>query len=163
MSDQLCRWGKAKKESVDLWASVGFKPRYWGPPEPWSHGALLWALWSMWCAPPIVLPPISNFVYQGNQAPSASQGKQKKLAPSKSSALTEPKKRKMAEVTSGSQPKAGSATALSCPINTSKRDPQTQAVQFQTAKRNKSFARLNRKAQLYQPTMKSGLPQPTLL
>jgi len=57
------------------------------------------------------------------------------------------------EVALVSQPKAGSAAALSQPIKASKRDLQMQAVQFQTAKRIESFARLNRKAHLYQAAM----------
>jgi len=67
----------------------------------------------MWGTPPRVPPPNFNYNYQGNQALSASQGKQKTPAPSKSSALPESKKRKVAEVPSGSQPKAGSAAATS--------------------------------------------------
>jgi len=107
----------------------------------------------MWGVPSMVPPLISNFVYQSDQAPSASQGKQKTPTPSKNSALTEPKKRKVAEVALVSQPKAGSATALSRLVKASKRDPLTQAVQFQTAEKIKSFVRLSRKVQLYQAAM----------
>ncbi len=67
----------------------------------------------MWGVPPMGPPPQVNYGYQGNQAFSASQGKQKIPAPSKKSAQPDSKKRKVAEVASGSQPKAGSATALS--------------------------------------------------
>jgi hypothetical protein len=59
----------------------------------------------------MVPPPIPNFVYQGNQAPSTSQGKQQTQPSSDSSALYEPKK--VAEVALASLPKAGSASASS--------------------------------------------------
>jgi hypothetical protein len=59
----------------------------------------------------------------------------------------------VAEVALVSQPKACSAKASSCPIKPGKPDPQTQAVQWQTAKRIESFAKLNQKAQLYQAAM----------
>jgi hypothetical protein len=101
----------------------------------------------------MVPPPNFNYGYQGNLAPSASQGKQKTPALSKNSALPESKKRKVAEVALGSQPKAGSATAVSQCTKVGKQNPQTQAVQLQAPKRVKSFARLSRKAQLYQAAM----------
>jgi hypothetical protein len=55
--------------------------------------------------PPMVPPPNYNYGQKGNQALSASQGKQKTPAPLKNSALSESKKRKVAEVASGSRPK----------------------------------------------------------
>jgi hypothetical protein len=63
-----------------------------------------------------------------------------------SSAPSESKKRKVAEVASESQPKAGSATALNRPKKAGKQDPPTQA-------RLTRMARLTRKAQLYQAAM----------
>ena len=77
----------------------------------------------MWGAPPMAPPPQVNYGYQGNQAFSASQGKQKTPAPSKKSAQPDSKKRKVAEVASGSQPKAGSATALSQSIKIGRLNP----------------------------------------
>ncbi len=73
--------------------------------------------------PPMVPPPNFNYNYQGNQALSASQGKQKTPAPSKNSAPSESKKRKVAEVASGSQPKAGSATVISQSAKVGKQNP----------------------------------------
>jgi hypothetical protein len=59
----------------------------------------------------------------------------------------------VAEVALVSQPKAGSATASSHPIKSGKQNPPRQAVPLQAAKRMESFAKLNRKAQLYQAAM----------
>jgi hypothetical protein len=67
--------------------------------------------------------PQVNYGYQGNQAFSASQGKQKTPAPSKKSVQPDSMKRKVAEVASGSQPKAGSATALSQSIKIGRLNP----------------------------------------
>jgi hypothetical protein len=67
----------------------------------------------MWGTPPMVPRPNFNYNYQGNQAPSASQGKQKTPVLLKNSAPPESKKRKVAEVALGSQPKVGSGTAVS--------------------------------------------------
>jgi len=80
-------------------------------------------------------------------------GQPKPSAPSKKSAPSDSKKRKVAEVASGSQPKAGSAKAVSLPIKVGKLSPQEQAVQLRAAKRTESFARLTRKAHLYQSAM----------
>jgi hypothetical protein len=44
-------------------------------------------------------------------------------------------------------------TASSCPNKSGKQNPPTQAVQLQAAKRIESFAKLTRKAQLYQAAM----------
>ncbi len=59
----------------------------------------------------------------------------------------------MAEVASGSQPKAGSANAIIPPVKVGKMSPQEQAVQLQGAKRTESFARLTQKAHLYESAM----------
>jgi len=59
----------------------------------------------------------------------------------------------VAEVALVSQPKAGSAKASGRPLKPGKPDPPTQQVQWQAAKRIESFAKLNRKAQLYQAAM----------
>ena len=107
----------------------------------------------VWGAPPMAPPPQVQYNYQGNQAISASQGQPKPSAPSKKSAPSDSKKRKVAEVASGSQPKAGSAKAVSLPIKVGKLSPQEQAVQLRAAKRTESFARLTRKAHLYQSAM----------
>ncbi len=107
----------------------------------------------VWGAPPMAPPPQVQYGYQGNQAISASQGQPKPSAPSKKSAPSDSKKRKVAEVASGSQPKAGSAKAVSLPIKVGKLSPQEQAVQLRAAKRTESFARLTRKAHLYQSAM----------
>jgi hypothetical protein len=107
----------------------------------------------MWDAPPVAPPPQVQCNHQGNQASSASQGQLKAPAPSKKSAQPDSKKRKVAEVASGSQPKAGSAKAVSVPLKVGKLSPQEQAVQLRAAKRTESFARLTRKAHLYQSAM----------
>jgi hypothetical protein len=104
-------------------------------------------------APPMAPPPQVQYGYQGNQAFSASQGKQKTPAPSKKSAQPDSKKRKVAEVASGSQPKAGSAAAINQSITIGRLNPQEQSVQLQAAKRVESFTRLTRKAHLYQSAM----------
>ncbi len=49
--------------------------------------------------------------------------------------------------------RAGSAKTSSRPIKSGKQNPPPQAVQLQAAKRMESFAKLNRKAQLYQAAM----------
>ncbi len=59
----------------------------------------------------------------------------------------------MAEVASGSKPKASSAAAISQSIKAGRQNPQTQAVQLKAAKRVESFARITRKAHLYQAPM----------
>jgi hypothetical protein len=105
----------------------------------------------MWGTPPMVPPPHVSYNYQGNQALGASQGQQKTPAPSKNSAPPESKKKKVAEVASGSQPKAGSAAAISQSIKIGRLNPQEQAVQLRAAKRVESFARLTRN--LYQSAM----------
>jgi len=120
------------------WAS---NPGYWGPLEPWRM-PYYGPYGPMWGTPPMVPPPNVNYHYQGNQASSASQGKQKTPVPSKNSAPPESKKRKVAEVASGSQPKAGSAAAISQSIKVGKLNPQEQAVQLRAAKRVESFASL---------------------
>ncbi len=127
------------------WASL---PGYWGPPEPWRM-PYYGAYGPTWGAPPMVPPPQVNYGYQGNQAFSASQVKQKTPAPLKKSAQPDSKKRKVAEVASGSQPKAGSAAAISQSIKIGSLNPQEQSVQVRAAKRIESFARLTRKAHLY--------------
>ncbi len=125
---------------------------YWGPSEPWSEP------YYEPCSPPWGHPPRGpppNYNYQNhNQAQSASHGKPKTQIASKSSAQSGPKKQKVAEVIFVSLPKAGSATASSCPAKSGKQQsPPTQAMQLQAAKRMESFAKLNRKAQLYQAAM----------
>ncbi len=57
------------------WAS---NPGYWGPPEPWRM-PYYGPYGPMWGTPPMVPPPNFNYGYQGNQAPSTSQGKQKRI------------------------------------------------------------------------------------
>ncbi len=59
----------------------------------------------------------------------------------------------MAEVASGSQPKAGSAEAISQSIKIGRLNPQEQSAQLRAAKRVESFARLTRKAHLYKSAM----------
>jgi hypothetical protein len=59
----------------------------------------------------------------------------------------------VAKVASGSQPKAGSAAAISQSIKIGRLNPQELAVQLRAAKRVESFARLTRKAHLYQSAM----------
>jgi hypothetical protein len=112
-----------------------------------------WAYGPMWGAPPMAPPPQVQYGYQGNQAYSASQGKQKTPAPSKKSAPPDSKKRKVDEVASGSQPKAGSAAAINQSIKIGRFNPQEQSVQLRAAKRVESLARLTRKAHLYQSAM----------
>jgi hypothetical protein len=87
----------------------------------------------MWGAPPMAPPPQVQYGYQGNQAFSTSQGKQKMPAPSKISTPPDSKKRKLAEAATGSQLKAGSATAISPPVKVGRLNPQEQAVQLRTA------------------------------
>ena len=130
-----------------------YHPGYWGPTEPWK-APYYEPYGPQWGLPPRVPPPNYNYqYYQGNQAQSASHGKpQTQIAP-KSSAQSGPKKRKVAEVALVSQPKAGSAKTSSRPIKSGKQNPPPQAVQLQAAKRMESFAKLNRKAQLYQAAM----------
>jgi len=130
-----------------------YHPGYWGPTEPWK-APYYEPYGPQWGPPPRVPPPNYNYqYYQGNQAQSASHGKpQTQIAP-KSSAQSGPKKRKVAEVALVSQPKAGSAKTSSRPIKSGKQNPPPQAVQVQAAKRMESFAKLNRKAQLYQAAM----------
>jgi hypothetical protein len=132
-----------------LWAT---NPGYWGPQEIWRM-PYYGPYGPMWGAPPMAPPPQVQYVYQGNQACSASQGQPKAPTPSKKSAQPYSKKRKVAEVASGSQPKAGSAKAVSLPLKVGKLSPQEQAVQLRAAKRTESFARLTRKAHLYQSAM----------
>jgi hypothetical protein len=127
-------------------------PGYWGPPEPWRM-PYYGAYGRMCGAPPMAPPPQVNYGYQGNQAFSASQGKQKTPAPSKKSAQPDSKKRKVVEVASGSQPKAGSAAAINQSIKICRLNPQEQSMQLRAAKRVESFARLTRKAHLYQSAM----------
>jgi hypothetical protein len=100
-------------------------------------------------------PPLVNYGDDdlGNQAFSASQGKQKTPAPSKKSAQPDSKMRKVVEVASWSQPKAGSAAAISQSIKIGRLNPQEQSVQLRAAKRVESLARLTRKAHLYQFAM----------
>ena len=130
-----------------------YHPGYWGPTEPWK-APYYEPYGPQWGPPPRVPPPNYNYqYYQGNQAQSANHGKpQTQIAP-KSSAQSGPKKRKVAEVALVSQPKAGSAKTSSRPIKSGKQNPPPQAVQLQAAKRMESFAKLNRKAQLYQAAM----------
>ncbi len=59
----------------------------------------------------------------------------------------------MVKVASWSQPKAGSAKTVSLPFKVGKLSPQEQAIQLRAAKRTESFARLTRKAHLYQSAM----------
>jgi hypothetical protein len=137
---------------MDLWASMGHKPRILGSSGA-MEDALLRALWANVGCPSNGATPTGTILYQGDQAVSASQGQPKVSAPSKKSAQPDSKKRKVAEVASGSQPKAGSAKAVSVPTKVGKLSPQEQAVQLPAAKRTESFARLTRKAHLYQSAM----------
>jgi hypothetical protein len=139
---------------MDLRVSVGFKPRILGSSGA-MEDALLRACGPMWGAPPKAPPPQVQYGYQGNQAFNASQGKQKTPASFKKSAQPDSKKRKrkVAEVASGSQPKAGSATAISQSIKIGRLNHQEQSVQLRAAKIVESFARLTRKAHLYQSAM----------
>jgi len=77
----------------------------------------------MWGNPPMAPPPQVQYNNQGNQAISASQGQPNAPAPLKKSAQPDSKKRKVAEVASGSQPKAGSAKAVSVPTKVGKLSP----------------------------------------
>ncbi len=125
-------------------------PGYWGPLELWM-GSYYGPFGPPWGPPPRGPSPNYNYqINQGNQAQSASQGKPKTQITSKSSAQPGTKKQKVAEVALVSQPKASSVSASCCPLKPGKKNPQTQAVQFQTAKRIESFAKFNRKAKLYQ-------------
>ena len=129
-----------------------YHPGYWGPTETWKE-PYYEPYGPQWGPPPRGPPPNYNYYYQGNQAQSASHGKPQTHIASKSSAQSGPKKRKVAEVALVSQPKAGSAKTSSRPIKSGKQNPPPQAVQLQAAKRMESFAKLNRKAQLYQAAM----------
>ncbi len=112
-----------------------YHPGYWGPSEPRKE-PYYEPYGPPWGPPPRGPPPNYNYQnYQGNQAQSASHGKPKTQIASKSSAQSGPKKRKVAEVALVSLPKAGSATASSRPIKSSKQNPPTQAMQLQAAKR----------------------------
>ncbi len=84
----------------------------------------------VWGAPPMAPPPQVQYDYQGNQANGANHGQPKTSVPSKKSAPSDSKKRKVAEVASGSQLKAGSAKAVSLPLKVGKLSPQEQAVQL---------------------------------
>jgi hypothetical protein len=129
------------------WAS---KPGYWGPPEPWRaptygpYGPVVGA-------PPMAPPPNFNYFYQGNQAQITNQGNQSSHSSSKSSVQPDPKKRKVAENALATQPKTALASGSSQPVQVGKPVSSTQTLQ--SAKRVESFARLNRKAQLYQAAM----------
>ncbi len=130
-----------------------YHPGYWGPLEPWM-GSYYGPFGLPWGPPARGPSPNYNYqINQGNQAQSASQGKPKTQIASKSSAQPGTKKQKVAEVALVSQPKASSVLASCHPLKPGKKNPQTQTVQFQTAKRIESFAKLNQKAQLYQAAL----------
>jgi len=116
MSDQQSHPQKGRGQKSGPWTygrPWATNPAYWGPPEPWRM-PYYGPYGPVWGAPPMAPPPQVQYNYQGNQAISASQGQPKPSAPSKKSAPSDSKKRKVAEVASGSQPKAGSAKLSVC-------------------------------------------------
>ena len=105
MSDQQSHPQQGRGQKSGPWAyghPWAPNPGYWGPPEPWRM-PYYGPYGPMWGAPPVAPPPQVQCNHQGNQACSTSQGQPKAPAPSKKSAQPDSKKRKVAEVASGSQ------------------------------------------------------------
>ena len=156
MSDQQSSLQEGPGSRLKPWTygrPWSYHPGYLGPPAPWGN-PYYEPYGPTWGPPPRVPPPNYNYQnIQGNQTQSASHGKPKTQIAPKSAAQSAPKKRKVVEVALVSQPKAGSTTASSRTLKSGKQNPPTQAVQLQAAKRMESFAKLNRKAQLYQAAM----------